>query len=584
MYTLGINAAFHDPSACLVKDGQVLAAAEEERFTHVKHGKRPVPFTTYILPYHAIDFCLKEAGIRLNQVDHVAYSFNPAILLGEKMEHDSIKIPLEPSAQSAADEGSSPWDDLFLSYIVNAPRQLVDGVPFHLKSRFQGARVNGHFSYQWHFVDHHLAHAASAYFPSPFDEAAVMTLDGRGEKATTSYFRGRGTSLKQIGQVDMPSSLGILYEKLTDYLGFLHSSDEFKVMALASYGEPKYLDDFNEILQVGDEGNFTVNYPLNLEERFGPQRQKGDPIEQRHYDIASSLQTALENAVLKMAEWLHKTTGSDNLCMAGGVALNCVMNSRLRDRGPFRNIWVQPASGDAGTSLGAALWIDLVQRDRVGEEFNREYRMEHTFLGPEYSDEEIEEFLRASMLPYSKPEDLYEEVAEMLEQGKVVAWFQDRMEFGPRALGSRSLLASPIPEDMKERLNYIKSRENFRPVAPVVLEEEAPSWFKGASYSPYMLFVYDVMDDKADKLPAVRHVDGTARIQTINRNQNPAYYDVLKAFYKRTGVPVLTNTSFNTLGEPIVCSPRDAVECFWTSPIDALVIGPYLLVKEGEKV
>jgi carbamoyltransferase len=579
MYTLGINAAFHDPSACLVKDGMVLAAAEEERFTHVKHGKRPVPFSTYLLPHHAIDYCLKEAGITLNQVDHVAYSFNPYILLKENVTGEFIQLPLQPSAHRAADEQSSPWDNLFLSYIINAPGQLADGAPFHLKSRFQNVRINGHFSYQWHFVDHHLAHAASAFLPSPFDETAVMTLDGRGELATTSYYLGKGTSLLQIGQVDMPNSLGILYERLTEYLGFLHSSDEFKVMALASYGEPRYLDDFNEILSVGENGNFTVNYPLNLEQRFGPARQKSDPLEQKHYDIASSLQTALENAVLKIAEWLHSVTGSDNLCMAGGVALNCVMNSRLRDRGPFKNIWVQPAAGDAGTALGAALWIDLVERGMLGEHQEREYQMDHVFLGPKYSDKEIEEFLRQSMVSYQRLDNLYDEVAEMLEQGKVIAWFQDRMEFGPRALGSRSLLASPIPHNMKDRLNFIKSREDFRPVAPVVLEEEAPNWFRDVRVSPYMLFVYDVIEDKADRIPTARHVDGTARVQTINRKQNEAYYDLIQAFFKRTGVPILINTSLNTLGEPIVCSPRDVVECFWTSPIDALVMGPYLLVK-----
>jgi carbamoyltransferase len=379
--------------------------------------------------------------------------------------------------------------------------------------------------------------------------------------------------------VDMPHSLGILYERLTDYLGFLHSSDEFKVMALASYGEPRYLEAFNEILQVGEEGNYTVNYPLNLEERLGPARQKSDPLEQRHYDIASSLQTALENAVLKISEWLHAATGSDNLCMAGGVALNCVMNSRLRDRGPFKNIWVQPASGDAGTALGAALWVDLVERNMIGENIEREYQMDHVFLGPQYSEAEIETFLHQAMIPYRRLNNLYEEVAEMLEQGMVVAWFQDRMEFGPRALGSRSLLASPIPQDMKDRLNYIKSREDFRPVAPVVLEEEAPYWFKDVGVSPYMLFVYDVFEEQAGKIPTARHVDGTARVQTIRRDQNPAYYDLVNAFYKRTGVPILINTSLNILGEPIVCTPQGAVECFWISPIDALVMGPFLIVK-----
>ncbi|MFT3894223.1 MAG: carbamoyltransferase C-terminal domain-containing protein [Anaerolineales bacterium] len=579
MYTLGINAAFHDPSACLVENGKVIAAAEDERFTHVKHGKRPVPFTTYFLPHHAVDYCLKEAGIKLKDVDHIAYSFNPYLLLEEQQIKDSIELPLEPGASRAATDKDSPWDPLFLSYIVNAPSQLVDGVPHHLQSRFQGARVDGHFSFKWHFVEHHIAHAASAFLPSPFTESAVMTLDGRGEKATTSYIMGKGTSMQPLGQVDMPNSLGILYERLTDYLGFLHSSDEFKVMALASYGEPRYIDDFNEILSVRNDGTFTIKYPLELEARFGSRRQKGDPLEQRHYDIASSLQTALENAVLKLSKWLHDATGSDNLCMAGGVALNCVMNSRLRDRGPFKNIWVQPASGDAGTALGAALWTDLIERDCIGEDMKREYKMDHVFLGPKYNEKEIEDFLKQSMIPYRKLENLCDEVADMLEQGKVIAWFQDRMEFGPRALGSRSLLASPIPQDMKDRLNYIKSREDFRPVAPVVLEEEAQNWFKDVSVSPYMLFVYDVVEDKAEKIPTARHVDGTARVQTIRRDQNPAYYDLVKAFFKRTGVPVLINTSLNTLGEPIVCSPRDAIECFWTSPIEALVIGPYLIVK-----
>jgi carbamoyltransferase len=579
MYTLGINAVYHDPAACLVKDGQVLAAAEEERFTHVKHGKRPVPFTTYLLPYHAIDYCLREAGIALADVDHVAYSYNPYLLLQDNPNLHKLALPLEPSAHEAQDGRESPWESLFLSYIVNAPRQLADGAPFHLKARFKNVRQNGHYRYRWHFIDHHLSHAASAFLPSPFDQAAVMTLDGRGEKATTAYFIGKGTSLTPLGQTELPSSLGILYEKFTEYLGFLHSSDEFKVMALASYGEPKYSDEFNEIIGVNAEGTFTIQYPLDLEERFGPRREKGAALEQRHYDIASSLQNALENTVLQLAEWLHATTGAENLCTAGGVALNCVMNARLRDKGPFKSIWVQPAGGDAGTALGAALLVDLQERGCIDETLTRGYQMEHAFLGPEYSQAEIEEFLRWSKLMFKKPENLLEEAAEMLNQGKVLGWFQGRMEFGPRALGARSILASPIPENMKDRLNDIKGRENFRPVAPVVLEEEAGKWFKGAGASPYMLFVYDVFPGKAAAIPGVRHVDGTARIQTINRRQNQPYYDLLQAFYRRTGVPVLINTSFNTRGEPIVCSPRDAVECFWTSPLDALVIGPYLLEK-----
>ncbi len=572
MYTLGINAAFHDSAACLVQDGQVIAAAEEERFTHFKHGKRPIPFSAYELPFHAIDYCLKEAGAALADVEHVAYSFDPFLLLNSHREAATITLPLEPSAHPRPAEWESVWDPLFLSSIVNAPRHLVGGVPHHLQARFQGIRPDG--PYQWHYVDHHLAHAASAFHASPFYDAAVLTLDGRGEKATTTYSIGRGNSLERIGEVRMPHSLGLLYEQVTSYLGFLHSSDEYKVMALASFGSPRYVDYFRDTIRVGSDGQYTIRDP-HLEQCLGPSRLKGGPMEQRHYDIASSLQVALEETVLELAAWLYEAAGSDNLCLAGGVALNCVMNARVRQRSPFRNVWVQPASGDAGTALGAALWIDATQR----QDADRSYCMDHVFLGPQYLEEEIEDFLRWSKLPYRRLEDLPREASEILAQDKVIGWFQGRMEFGPRALGGRSILASPIHESMRDRLNEIKDREDFRPVAPVVLEEVASDWFLDAGVSPFMLFVNDVRPEKADLIPAVRHVDGTARIQTINRAQNPEYYDLLKAFQDRTGVPVLVNTSFNTRGEPIVCSPRDAIECFWTSPIDALVIGPFLLNK-----
>ncbi len=574
MYTLGINAAYHDPAACLVKDGQVIAAAEEERFTHVKHGKRPVPFSTYLLPYYAIDYCLKQAGIKLSDVEHVAYSYDPYILLGTHRENAEITLPLEPSAHPTPEEWEAAWDPLFLSSIVNAPRLLADGAPHHLMANFRGVREDGHFKYQWHFVPHHLAHAASAFLPSPFVEAAVMTIDGRGERATTAYYHGKNTQLTSLGQVEMPHSLGLLYETVTDYLGFLNSSDEYKVMALASYGEPSYLKEFCDIIQLGQAGQFTIQ-PYDLVELFGPQRLKGGPLEQRHYDIARSLQAALEDTILQIADWLYQETGSSNLALAGGVALNCVMNARIRDLGPFKNVWVQPAAGDAGTAMGAAMWIDAHQRDSQ----DRPYRMDHAFLGPGYDEAEVEQFLRWSKLPYRRLENISEEAADLLAQDKIIGWFQGRHEFGPRALGGRSILASPIHAEMQERLNDIHAREDFRPVAPVVLEEEAGEWFKNASVSPFMLFVFDVMEDKADLIPAVRHVDGTARIQTINRDQNPPYYDLIKAFKQRTGVPVLVNTSFNTRGEPIVCSPRDAIECFWTSPLDALVIGPFLLEK-----
>lgn len=572
MYTLGINAAFHDPAACLVHDGLVLAAAEEERFTRIKHGKRPIPFSAYELPFHAVDYCLKAAGITLREVDHVAYSFDPFIQLDGRRDR-LITLPLEPGAQPPSSGGESPWDPLFLSYIVNAPRHLADGVPHHLQARFRGVSADG--PYRWHFVPHHLAHAASAFHPSPFQRAAVMTLDGRGEKATTSYWSGTGHRLTPLGTVNMPHSLGLLYEDLTRHLGFLHSSDEYKVMALASYGKPTYLDEFQDMVRYLGDGQYRIE-SVQWDERFGPPRLPGAPIEQRHYDLARSLQVVLEYTVLQLANWLHDTTKLSDLCVAGGVALNCVMNARLRDLGPFSDIWVQPAAGDAGTALGAALWIDGRMRDFPEQ---RPYVMDHVLLGPSYDDEEIEAFLRRAKVPYRRLTDVAEETAELLAQGQIVGWFQDRMEFGPRALGARSILASPLSPDMQDRMNELKDREDFRPVAPVIPEEHARDWFVNGRRSPFMLFVFDVLPEQAHRIPAVRHVDGTARVQTVTRAQQPRYYDVLRAFERRTGVPVLVNTSFNTRGEPIVCTPRDAVESFWTSPLDALVIGSFVLQK-----
>ena len=576
MFTLGINAAYHDPAACLVHDGVVVAAAEEERFTHIKHGKRPVPFSTWELPFHAIDFCLGRADIALRDIDHVAYSFDPALRLRGHHSDATISLPLEPSAHPLANEWESVWDPLFLSSIMNAPRHLVGGAPHHLRARFRDVRHDGPFL--WHFVDHHEAHAASAFLPSPFQHAAVMTLDGRGEIATTTYAIGDGHALTRIGQVNFPHSLGLLYEQVTEYLGFLPSSDEYKVMALASFGRPSFIAGLREIVRVDDDGSYRIVDPC-LEERFGPRRERGGPLEQRHYDLAHSLQQVLEETVLELAGWLHRATGCDDLCLAGGVALNCVMNARLRDRGPFSRIWIQPAAGDAGTALGAALLVDTRERRREDGQPGDRWQMTHAFLGPAFDDAEIEAFLRWSKLPYRRLADVAEEVADILEQDRVIGWYQGPMEFGPRALGARSILASPISPDMQARLNEIKDREDFRPVAPVVLEEEAGNWFRDAGVSPFMLFIYDVLPEKADAIPAVRHVDGTARIQTINRQQHPLYYDLLKAFQSRTGVPVLVNTSFNTRGEPIVCTPRDAVESFWTSPLDALVIGSFLLEK-----
>ena len=555
MYTIGINAVFHDSAACILKDGVLLAAAEEERFTHIKHGKRPVPFSTWELPYHAIDYCLSIAGIHLSDVDNFAYSFDPSLI--NKNEGTTIY---------------GNWDSLFKNYIEQAPFMLADGYPHHLQKRFVNAKAEPH---KWHFVNHHLAHAASAYLCSPYASAAVMTIDGRGEEVSTSYYVGKNNGLSKIGEVMIPNSLGLLYEAVTTYLGFLHSSDEYKVMALASYGKPVYLNQFHSMITVLDDGTYKID-DYRLEERFGAKRLRNEEFGEKHFNIAHSLQKVVEETVLKLANWLHKKTGEDNLCLAGGVALNCVSNAVIRDRSPFKNIWVQPASGDDGTALGAALWIDAQQR----KSDRKDFIMHHCYWGPEYRDDEIEKFLKWTKVPYRRLDNVAKETAAILAADKIIGWYQGRMEFGPRALGSRSILASPINPNMQAKLNEIKDREDFRPVAPVVLEEDAPQWFLNAHYSPFMLFVYDVIPEKADAIPAVRHVDGSARIQTINKQQHPLYHELLTEFKKLTGVPVLVNTSFNTRGEPIVCTPRDAVECFWTSPFDALVIGSFLLEKK----
>ena len=596
MHTLGINAAYHDCSAVILRDGVVLAAAEEERFTRIKHGKRPVPFSTWQLPFHAIDYCLREAGVMLTDLEHVAYAFDPGVMLGEAGREARISLPLAPSAY--ASEWLSPWDPLFLSSIVNAPRQLASGAPHHLQARFHGARHDG--PYRWHFVEHHLAHEASAFLAAPFDTCAVLTMDGRGEQASTTYGLYRDGSYRRIGQVLLPHSLGLLYEQVTSYLGFLHSSDEYKVMALASFGTPVHAASFREILSYQGGGAYRVN-PVDFCQLFGPARLRGAPIMQQHYDLARSLQLVLQETVLQMVNWLHGETGVDCLALAGGVALNCVLNSVLLQQGPFRQVWVQPAAGDAGTALGAALWIDATQRGSMGTDHAdalpqahgaaaplhsavqlapRRWQMEHAYLGPAFDDDSIESFLRQTGLRFHRMTDIAAETSALLAQDKIVGWFQGRMEFGPRALGARSILASPIAPDMQARLNRLKDREDFRPVAPVVLEQVAGDWFTDVERAPFMVFVYAVAEDKIERIPAVRHVDGTARVQTVAPAQNRLLHELLMAFGERTGVPVLVNTSFNTRGEPIVCTPRDAVESYCSTPLDALVIGSFLLRKE----
>lgn len=617
MITLGINAAFHDSAAALVIDGALVAAAEEERFTRIKHAKRPLPFSAWELPFHAIDYCLGEAGVRLADVDHVGYSFDPQLFAGERARLDEpLLLPMRPGERGQGD-WDSPWDPLFAAYIVNAPAQLVDGVPHHLQARWAGVRC-GAAPYRWHFVNHHICHQASAFLAAPFERCAVVTLDGRGERATTTYGLYRDDAYRPLGEVTMPNSLGILYEKVTDHLGFLHSSDEYKVMALAALGKPAYRDAFAAGVRVGKDGQYTTG-PIDLDALVGPRLERGAPLEQRHFDLTASIQAVLEETVLQLAAWLRESSGERNLAMAGGVALNCVMNARLRDQGAFDAVWVQPAAGDSGTALGAALWVDALERHSLAEQdasaghdkpviatltaavptlpaaidavsalAPRRWRMDHVYLGPGYSDDEIEQALAWAKLPHRRiddPAQYAEATARLLADNRIVGWYQGRMEWGPRSLGARSILASPIDPAMQARLNELKDREDFRPVAPAVLHEAFGDWFEPAAAnggsSPFMLFVYGMKPGQGERIPSACHTDRTARVQTVHADTNPRFYSLLSAFGRLTGVPVLVNTSFNVRGLPIVCTPRDAIEAFYSTPLDALAIGSFLIEKAG---
>lgn len=580
MITLGINAAFHDSAAAIVVDGELVAAAEEERYTRIKHAKRPVPFSAWELPYHAIDDCLRLADVTLADVDHVAYSFDPWLFL-EGRGSSGLALPMEPSAR-ARGEWENAWDPLFASYVLNAPRQLADGAPHHLRARFAGVRPDG--PYRFHFVAHHLAHQASAFLAAPFERCAVMTLDGRGEHATTAYGVYRPGEYRALGEVRMPHSLGMLYERVTSHLGFLHSSDEYKVMALAALGRHDGAAQMQRQFEFGRDGQYRIG-PIDLEALAGPPRRRGEPLEQRHFDLAAALQRTLEWAALKLAAWLREASGEPRLAMAGGVALNCVMNAVIRDAGLFDGVWVQPAAGDAGTALGAALWIDARERagGRDGALAGRCWKMQHARWGPAYPDEEIEALLGWAKLGYRRVEDPAAEAAALLARNRVIGWFQGRMEFGPRALGGRSILASPVDAGMQARINELKDREDFRPVAPVVPREALGDWFAPAGAnggeSPFMLFVYDVVDGAEQRIPAVCHADRTARVQTVCADTEPLLHRLLVRFGALTQVPVLINTSFNVRGEPVVRTPKDAIDAFHSTPLDALVIGSFVLEK-----
>ena len=544
MKVLGVNAVFHDPAAAIVVDGVTVAAAEEERFTRRKHGKTPVPFSTWELPEAAMRFCLERAGLESRELDAVAYSYAP-------------ELAPPPGEDMTAGE----WEGLRTLYVRRAPLFLRTSLP-----GLDPARVR--------FVPHHVAHAASAYLAGPFERSSVLVIDGRGESA--SHLAGRASAqgeLEVLAAQRLPHSLGLMYEEVTEHLGFRRSSDEYKVMAMASYGRPSFLPELREAVGATGDGGFTVA-PIDWKSLV-PRLERGEDWQPQHADLAASVQRRLEEVLLELARWLHGQTGDRDLVMAGGVALNCVANSRLLEDGPFDRIWVQPAAGDAGTALGAALEVARQLGDEVEP-------MPSAALGRGFDEADLERRLEVAGVAFERPPDVAEAVADALAGDGIVAWFQGRSEFGPRALGHRSLLADPRSQDNLERLNDVKGREQFRPVAPMVLAERAGEIFSdGPLPSPYMLFTHRVHPEWRARIPAVVHVDGTARIQTVEATEEPLVARMLAGFEQRTGVPVVVNTSLNTAGRPMVDDPHDALECFGSAPVDLLAIGPFVVRRAG---
>ncbi|ORJ61885.1 carbamoyltransferase family protein [Mycobacterium simiae] len=545
MRILGINAVFHDSAAALVVDGEVVAAAEEERFSRRKHGKQAVPFATWELPVAATRWCLDHAGLDPADIDAVGYSYDPALMYEE---------PLDPAGLDGQ------WEDLRTLYAQRAHLFLSAAIPGINPTALQHVR-------------HHVAHAASTALASPHPDAAVLVVDGRGER--TSMLAGvyRDHKLDVLASQRLPHSLGLLYESLTQHLGFARSSDEYKVMAMASYGRPTFTDELRRQVYACGNGGFRTE-PIAWEELAPRREPHADALDPVHADLACSVQRVIEDVLLELTGWLHDKTDADALCLAGGVALNCVANSRIYSESGFDRVWAQPASGDSGTALGAALNLAAAYGEPI-------VPMTTAQLGRGWSDEQIRIALDAAAVRYERPPDLAAAVGDALADNQLVGWFQGRAEFGPRALGGRSLLADPRNAANLERLNAVKGREQFRPVAPMVLAERAAEIFsRGPLPSPYMLFVHDVAPHWQDRIPAVTHVDGTARIQTVEQSADPRLHATIRRFAEHTGVPVVVNTSFNTAGRPMVDTPRDALEVFGSSPIDVLAIGPYLLRRQ----
>jgi carbamoyltransferase len=596
MRILGVSAFYHDSAAALVGDGRIVAAAQEERFSRKKHDAR--------FPKYAVNYCLEEAGIGLGDVDFVVFYDKPFL----------------------------KFERLLETYLAFAPRGFRSfrmALPIWLKEKlFQKRLLREQFArfdpgYDWDkkllFAEHHQSHAASAFFPSPFEEAAVLTMDGVGEWATTSVGIGRGNTLEMTKEIHFPHSLGLLYSAFTYYTGFKVNSGEYKVMGLAPYGEPRYAQTIlDHLIDVKADGSFFLDesyfdYCTGLRmtnERFdslfgGPPRHPDELLTQRHMDLAASIQAVTEEVVLRLARGIADETGAKNLCLAGGVALNCVANGKVVRDGGFENVWIQPAAGDAGGALGAALAAYYLHQGAPRLLSNALDEMQGAYLGPAFSQEEIERRLADAGAVFEVMDEpaLLDATTDALIEEKAVGWYQGRMEFGPRALGNRSILGDPRSPTMQKTLNLkVKYRESFRPFAPSVLSEDVQDWFDLESASPYMLVVADVADrlrrkmteeegalfgiDKLNvprsEIPAVTHVDYSARVQTVHRETNPRYHSLLSSFKAKTGCPVLVNTSFNVRGEPITCTPEDAFRCFMGSEIEVLVAGDCLLRKERQ--
>lgn len=575
MYILGLNCAYHESSVCLLKDGKLVAFAEEERFNRKKHAKQARVDNPNELPLNAISYCLKKAGIGFADVDYVGFSLNPKERLEKNICHQ------HPYTVVRGDFGTKEGETLFYEKTISAEERI---------------RLLG-FKGKFHYLNHHDCHAASSFFVSPFDSAAVLVIDGIGEfESTTSYY-GEGNSIRKIQSIAFPNSLGFLWEKLSKFMGF-NEYDASKVMGLASYGDPVvYREHFATLVKVNTDGAFAIDDSIiqfrnenysGLEQLFGLEKRHDSIMEVDtstfcYANLAASLQQLTEEIVVELAKTLKEKTGSKNLCLSGGVALNCVANGRLLEKKIFYELFILPAANDAGTALGAAFYV---WNQLLGN--NRTYVFDSAFLGPSFTSQEIRESLDARCLTYEEFDDVERKAAELLAAGKIVAWFQGAVEVGPRALGNRSILCDPRSKNAVALLNQkVKRRESFRPLCPSVLADKATDWFEISSETPsaakYMLCTFNVLDDRKDLIPAVTHVDGTARIQAVEKHSNPRFYHLIEEFEKLTGVPVLLNTSFN-VQEPIVCSPEDALNTFLKSGIDFLAIGNFLVCRNDNLV